>query len=134
MASFYRLDTAGWPLVVATFDGVADSDAEFLAFLEEVSVFRRGEPYALVLDASEAQGATARQRRLQADWLAENHASIQTHCMGISFVMKSALVRGMATAVMWLSPMPCEYRFCATVGEARAWCEERLRERIAARG
>ena len=40
---------------------------------------------------------------------------------GVTFVFDSALVRGMFTALMWLTRMPTDYVITATLEESFAW-------------
>lgn len=43
-----------------------------------------------------------------------------------AFVLASPLVRGLLTAILWISPMPAPHEIVATVAEAEAWLNERL--------
>lgn len=126
--AFVELDDSRFPLVTARFLGTA-TDEEFEAYLKSLEqLWLRKQRYALILDASEHVSSTARQRGMQAKWLADHDATLRQLSVASAFVITSAVVRGIATAVFWLQPMPMPHTIVATRAEAESFCIEQLRK------
>jgi hypothetical protein len=129
MATPIRIDESELPLLLVTFEGAA-TDAEFEAYLAAMSaLLERRMITATVLDARRASGAGAAQRRRQAEWMKEHAALMRQYSAGTAFVIESALVRGVLTAILWLQPMESPHIVVATLSVARVWAKQRLRER-----
>jgi len=134
MAEAARIDVdeSRFPLVVVTFVG-RPSDAQFRAYLEQMDqIVARRETYATLLDASEVGNTPAVQRRMQAEWLKRHDATIRACSVGTAMVISRAAVRGLLTAILWLTPIPGEHQTFATFEDAERWCLDRLRAARAA--
>jgi len=117
------------PLYVVRFEGVT-TDAQFEAYLDHVlRITRRGEMHAMVYDASQAGWIPPSQRQLQADWMREHDKLNRDLTAGLAFVLPSPLLRGVLTAILWLTPMPCPHTVTRTLDHGVAWCRARLRAR-----
>lgn len=126
----HQIDDSRWPLVVVRFDG-AMSDPEFEKYLAGVTeILERGSTNYLIFDTTKSAAPTAKQRKRQADWITEHTAMIKRHSAGTAYVIPSALLRGMLTAILWLSPSPVEHVVVSTMREA----EQVARQKLAARG
>ncbi len=125
-----RMDDSRHPIVVVTFDGPS-TDAEFRAYLDDMTrlVVARREPNVTILDARAAGSTPATQRRMQADWLEKHDAELRRYSAGTAFIITSAMVRGILTAILWLQPMAAPHVVVATFEEAEAWAREQLRAR-----
>lgn len=124
-----EIDESRWPMIVVTFTGNA-TEAEFDDYLRRMSEFlQRSEPYVTVLDATRSDVTPATQRRKQADWLRAREASLRRHSAGTAFVISSAVVRGVLTAILWMQPLPQQHVIVATRAEATKWAREQLRSR-----
>lgn len=116
------------PVFVTTSVGQASED-EWRYHLQDLSrqVLQRSQPYAFVIDATDAGGPpSATQRRLQADWMRANAATIKTFCKGGAFVFASPVVRGIVTAIHWIAPPLYPFATFAKKTEAIAWCRAKL--------
>lgn len=108
------------------------SEEQFIAYLNTMAdnmryALARSEKTAVILDTTQAPVAgSPRTRKLQADWLKEHNAGLRIACVGMAFVIQSALVRGAMTAVMWLQGMPYPHAVFGTLDQAEAYCVERL--------
>ena len=50
--------------------------------------------------------ADARQRKAMAEAFATHSETIKLYNLGVAFVVKSAFMRGLLTAIFWLTPQP----------------------------
>ena len=55
-----------------------------------------------------------------------NHDKSAAYCAGYAFVIDSAVVRGILTAILWLAPMPAPHVVVSTVEEGERWLREKL--------
>src|SRR5262245_18822634 len=98
------IDEDRWPLVVIRFLGSA-SDEEFDAYLEaQTRIAERREKNAVVVDAMEAGHTSALQRKKVVAWMARNADFTRVYTLGTSFAIRSPLVRGALTAILWMEP------------------------------
>lgn len=122
-----HIDDSAFPLVVIRYVG-STSDEEFQRYLsrmEELVVARR-EINAVILDASKADAATAKQRKMQADWMKGHEAALRRYCVGNAFVITSTVVRGALTAIFWLQPPAAPSSVFGSFAAAEAWALEQL--------
>lgn len=124
-----RIDDARHPLVVVNFVGTA-TDAEFDAYLDDMQrlVLDRREKNVTILDATLSGDTPPTQRRKQADWLKRNAAYLREFSLGTAFVIDSPFVRGVLTAIFWITPMSAPYTIVATYAEAEAWATRQLQD------
>ena len=126
-----RVSTDGWPLVLVTLPA-AQSDDEVLAYFDELRACRaRREPYAIVVDAAASRGFSAKQRRMQAQYVSEGLELSGMYLKGLAFIAPSELIRGMLTAIFWLQRPASPHRVFTTKEEAVAWARERVEGRRA---
>ena len=121
-------DASRWPLAVVTFTGDR-TEAEFDGYLRRMSEYvAREETFATVVDTTRSGGMPATQRRKQAEWMRENEGALRRHSAGTAFVIRSAVVRGVLTAILWMHPIAQEYVVVATQAEGVRWAREQLRK------
>jgi len=130
--SSIRIDQSRWPLVVVTHAG-RPTDEEFDAYLVRLKdnldrAVRERKKTVLIFDATHAVGTDAKQRQRQAAWMKEHAEPSRLHSAGYAFVIPSTMIRGVLTAILWLSPMPAPYVIVSTIAEAEAWCKQKLIE------
>jgi hypothetical protein len=125
-----HVDHSRLPLVVIRFEG-APSDDEFVRYLDDVAreVFALDRPHGMVIDAARMTSMSAKQRRMQADWMEKHDASVRRNSVGNAMVITSPLIRGALTAILWIRPMPGEHVVVSTFAEAERWIIEKLRAR-----
>ena len=104
-----EIDDTRLPLLIASFsESFADADlAAFHAACQRM--LERKLPYAVVLDATAVARVSATQRKAQAEWMKANFADCQSYCAGLAFVIRSPVVRGIFTAILWLQSLPSPY-------------------------
>jgi hypothetical protein len=113
-------------LVTVTFVGAVDDEA-FTGYLDTLSKkVARTRPYAVILDATEAERPTALQRKRQAEWIGRHQTQLATFCMGTAYVIGSPLIRGALTAILWVQPPPNPHTVVGTLEEATRWARAQL--------
>jgi hypothetical protein len=123
-----RIDDSRFPLVLVTFQGPATDD-EFDAYLGGMSRILEGRKRNVtILDARLAASPPAKQRAKQADWLKTNRVLLQQYSCGSVFIIKSTMIRGALTAILWIAPMSVPHAVVSTLEEAERWALGRLRE------
>ncbi len=123
-------DESRWPLVVVRYDAKVDEN-EFEELLSRLDKNVRKaasarQKTALIYDSTSGYQASPRIRKRQAEWMKANAEATRLNCAGIGFVINSSLVRGVLTAILWLSDMPAPYTVVGTLAEAEDWCEKEL--------
>lgn len=125
-----RIDRSDWPIVLHVSEGEA-GDADVDAYIQEATeMLQRGEPHAVVVDASALSLATPYARARKKVWLSENAELLRRSCVCTALVLTSPLARFAAATVMLVRPFPTPYRIFATESEARAWARAQLDSRI----
>ena len=114
-----------WPLLVVRWPDGPVTDESLNAYLaESVQDLGRRTVHCVMHDSQTAMGLSAAQRRRMAGHLAEHKDAIAQWTSGVAIVTPSAVIRGMITAVNWITGTPCPQRTFATEREARTWLAE----------
>ena len=92
---------------------------------EMVRHLRQAEPYGLVFDLTNAVMPSATQRRQLSDHIRVNQESIRRYVRGLAVVATSTALRGVTTAVFWVSPPPVEWRTFGLLEDAKRWAQSR---------
>ena len=105
------------------------TDEALTLLLEDLErvMFAMSSPYAWVVDLGRTLGTTARQRKMQAESELRLKEHNRKHCVGVGVHVGNAVMRGVVTAVFWLSPPVYPYRITGTLEEAQRWAREALR-------
>ncbi len=125
-----EVSTTHWPLIHVRFVGHADQPT-FDTYLEQLSramLWRRG-PRVMLMDATECGYVNSYARKRQAEWMRAHDQEIRDEMLGVAFAIRTPLVRGALTAVLWLQPLSCPYTVvhdgAAALSRCRAWLEAR---------
>lgn len=110
------------------------SDGELAAFIVcvEALVAAQRAPFAWVVMADAMLSTSAKQRKMFSEAEVRMQPQDKRFCAGTAIVLSSPVVRGVVTAVYWLTPPVYPYALCKTGPDAREWAHQRLRERWAA--
>src|SRR5262245_17766673 len=89
----------------------ARSDANIVEHLEEYRLLllearERQLKLVDILDIRHASPPTAKQRSVQGAWNTEHEQLMRQTLVGFTFVVSSAVMRGIITAITWIKPMP----------------------------
>ena len=106
------------------------TDPEYKEHLRAfTAIFDATGPLALVFDGTNARGQPASQRRMMAEWIKANRATLQSKCVALALITPNPLVRGLVTAIFWVSPPPVEHAFFSSLQEGVSWAEAKVRGR-----
>ena len=83
-------------------------------------------PIAFVIDLTNNDGGTAKQRREVGELFAGKGARFGL-CAGIAAVAKSDGQHGFLRGILAMGPMPCPYRLFDSPGEASSWARTSIR-------
>jgi len=118
------------PLMRMTYQGLCD-DAEWRRHIDQMSEWaRRGDPYAVVIDAREVGRVPATQRRGIIEWIQNDRQHLKTNCAGGALIFTSALQQGLWTAISWVAPSPIPVKIFREVSSAEAWLRSLLQEKM----
>jgi hypothetical protein len=84
-------------------------------------------PHAHVFDMRDALSLTATQRRRYAQHVIDMDPLDTRWNRGVAFIADNPIVRGIITAVFWISPPPFPYRVFRTPTEGREWLKSQLK-------
>ena len=116
-------DVRNWPVIVVTFPG-AYSDADFDAYLADLSMLLTRRPEAIIIDTRAQQSPTATQRQRLAGFVKTQWKAL-SWLRGIAFVVNSRVARHALTMVSWVVSTPCPIEIVPSMAEARCWLEQR---------
>ncbi|HEY6879984.1 MAG TPA: hypothetical protein VI299_18290 [Polyangiales bacterium] len=125
------LNDSEYPVLQVTFpQGYSYEQTE--AMFNDVQSFyaQNSAPFAWVVDATRVSVADAKARKLTAEHEARSKEHLRRFNAGTAFVIESAWVRGIVTAIYWISPPAYPYEVFADVAYARAWARERVSSRV----
>jgi hypothetical protein len=130
VASHPWIDASRAPLYVVTYPE-APSDREVLEGHQAIEeIYRRADsPLAWVVDARRVNKATPVQRRMVAEHEERTRALAEKFNAGLALVITSRLVRGMVTAVYWMSPPVYPYKIFDDMDRAQQWALQQLYDR-----
>lgn len=116
-----QLDRNNLPILRLRYIGEY-TDAELFVFLKDLtSVFEVPGKKVGIIDLTEAKPGSARQRKLQAEWIQTHEQALQEGFAAAAVVTDSAVIRGTVTAVFWIRPLPFPTHVAATVEAAERW-------------
>jgi hypothetical protein len=120
-------DLSGWPLCRVTMPRTAMAPAEFDQHLEDIAdLFRRSQPFGLLLDARGAAPPSARERQEIGRRMREWYARSPRGMVGMAVVLSSAIERGVFTAITWAAGATFPSRAFRTPEEAEHWLRSAL--------
>jgi len=124
-------DETAKPLMRMTYQGLCD-EAEWQRHIRQMSDWaRRGDVYAVVIDAREVGRVPATQRRGIVDWIDRDRQHLKANCAGGALIFSSPIQQGLWTAIAWLTPTPIPVKIFRDVPSAEAWLRDQLQEKMA---
>jgi len=124
-------DETDKPLMRMTYQGLCD-DAEWQRHVDQMSEWaRRGDHYAVVIDAREVGRVPATQRKGIVDWINRDRQHLKTNCAGGALIFSSPLQQGLWTAIAWVTPTPIPVKIFRDIPSSEAWLRGLLEEKMA---
>lgn len=126
----YKFDLSMWPIAVAiTPPGVPGSEIDLDHFYAQIDrLLARRQLFATVQDLTGASPFDPKRRARFAQFLQERGDSIRKYMVANAVVVDNAMLRGVVTAVLWVTPSPCPYRVFPTRDSALEWCRSMYQE------
>ena len=123
------IDDSEAPLYILTYPA-DNEDEELIKRHDEIADWYEtvDRPIAWVVDCTGIQKATATQRKIVSEHTDKILPYSKRFNMGTGIVITSSWVRGLLTAIFWLSPPPFPYKIFDTVEHAKAWSRARLNQ------
>jgi len=121
-------DERDWPILLCKAVGEStDEDiAEYLRWLEQL--LARKKRHVLIVDASAGKSMKGTHRQQIAQWNKNNATELRKYRAGLVLVTDSAMLRGVLTAIYWISAPPFPYHVADTTVRARIWAREQLEQ------
>lgn len=113
------------------------SDQELTESLQQITETieadkRAGLKRVMIVDMRQAGALSANQRKVASAWMKQNLQLYTPFALGCVFVINSPIVRGVLTALLWLTPLELAYEVVGDIDEATRWAIARLEtQRIA---
>jgi len=119
----YRVDASAWPMVVNRTLAKELSNEQLSAALGAMDrlLNSRKDRFSIVHDYRGFGRFDAVQRKMVIEYGRINTLRTLARCAGIAFVMDSAVLRGLLTAVHWLQPPKTRTKVFADVNAAMRW-------------
>lgn len=132
VSNIETVDVSQWPVLVirkAGSPGLESLRAQF----EEIHRIQRENPefYAQIIDARGAAPPTPQERKFIAEQGKLNMQHTSKYCCGVAFVLDSAVMRGVMTAITWLHRHENPHKVFATEPDAMVWAREVIEVRRA---
>ncbi len=119
-------DESRRPLMRMTYQGLCD-DAEWRRHVGRMSEWaRRGEPYAVVIDARQVGRVPATQRKAITEWIDRDRQHLKVNCAGGALIFSSPIQQGLWTAISWVTPSPIPVKVFRDVSAAESWLRDML--------
>lgn len=124
-------DESERPVCRMTYQGECD-DAHWQAHIDTMSEWaRRGDPYAVVIDAQQVGRVSAVQRKGIVDWINRDRQHLKANCAGGALIFASPMQQGLWTAIVWVTPIPIPVKVFRDVPSAEVWLRSRLASKAA---
>lgn len=124
----YEPDDSGWPICVDLMSGVATDDDVERYNRRRLERLERRELHVQVIDARNADKMSSPHRRMCAEFNVRHRDSQTEHLAGVAFVTSSVAIKGILTAIYWITPPPYPYKVFGDLDAALAWAAARVGE------
>lgn len=130
MESYAHINEEHFPVVHITFTGNASTDENFQVYLAETqSCYQKQQPLAIIFDATKASLPSLRHQKMQADWLREHKALMQTFCAGTAYVIPNAALRLVLKMIFSLQKQPVPFAVFDDLPSATNWAQLQLEKK-----
>ncbi len=118
-----------WPIIVIRPPAEYDNDIhdQYLKYLGSIYE-RRKEKYAVVIDARKCSRPNSIQRKEENAFRTKYEDHVKQFCCGTAFVIQSAVMAGVITAIFWLKQPDTKHRSFSDIDAAFEWVKKQLEE------
>lgn len=114
------------PVLIVELDSKPAADHEMAAGMEALAtIYRRyermGQRVVSVVDMTQGQRIPASQRQIISNWMSANRPLLGAVEVAVAYIVPSAAVRSMLTAVFWVTRPPSPHSAFATREAALTW-------------
>ena len=103
------------------------TDESYRAYIDDVAAaFRSQECFVMLFDTGGLANLPARHREMLTTWLAETEDEFKGRWLGAAFVIRQRMLRGVLSAMHWLSPPYYPHKVVATADDGWAWLQQLL--------
>jgi hypothetical protein len=125
MEPYAIIDESSFPIIRIGFTGSKSTDQNFQSYLDQTKAcYRHKKNLAIIFDASNASIPKLSHQKMQADWLKENEALMQTYCVGTAYIIPNVAIRGILKMIFSFQKQPVPYKIFETEPEALTWVKE----------
>jgi hypothetical protein len=125
MNLYATFDRTQLPIITITFTGEKETKENFELYLQELgNNYDSKEKFALVFELSKAPIPNVSYQLKQATWMKEHENLIQTYCLGVAYVIPSAVIRNVLKFVFSVQKNPVQFKVFSTYPEGEKWARE----------
>lgn len=119
-------DERAWPLVIVVWPEQPLTDQALDTFLELTRRQSARGPHVALHLTDGSSGLSSSHRQRIAQFMQDNAALLREGVLAGAIVVKNPIIRGMVTAIKWLTPPPFPQRLFAKRTDAEAWLDATL--------
>jgi hypothetical protein len=122
----FAWDASDWPIVVCVQEGefsMEDAEAQISSYEEALA---RRAPHVVIIDARRARVIVPATRKRFAQWVKGREVDLASYRLGTVTITSSPVVRGVLSAIYWVSPPPYPHTVVASRADAERQAHEWL--------
>jgi hypothetical protein len=130
MESYAQINQEHFPVVQITFTGSVSTDENFKAYLDgNETCYDKQKPLVIIFDATKASLPSLRHQKMQAEWLREHKALMQTFCLGTAYVIPNTALRLVLKMIFTLQKQPVPFAIFDDLSSATNWAQLQLEKK-----
>jgi hypothetical protein len=127
MKKYALIKTDKFPIIVVKFTGHKATDDNFIQYLDELKeLYAKKETLAIIFDATNAVFPSLKYQKMQGDWLKDNEKMMKDYCVGTSYVITNAIIRGVLKTIFKFQKQPVPHHICGSLDEANDWVIQKI--------
>ncbi|WP_375558992.1 hypothetical protein ACE193_14770 [Bernardetia sp. OM2101] len=124
---YFSINTDNFPYVSIKLEDKKPTDEEFEEYIKHAGkVFLQNQPYAIILDLSNAGYLKTEFRIKVGNWFKENQAHVSKFCKGTAHITDSSMHKFLLQAIFAIQKPPYKYTVVKDEEKAYEWLKEQL--------